>query len=123
MQKLEDRIQELGYQVLAISPDRPELLAETSAGKSIQYSLISDSSMNAARAFGLAYHVDDEMYKRLIKLGIYIEQASGMTHRELPVPAVYVLDKKGTIQFSYVNPNYKVRLKPEILLAAIEALH
>lgn len=79
--------------------------------------------MNAARAFGLAYHVDDETYKKLGKFGINLEKASGLTHHELPVPAVFLLDKEGKIQFSYVNPDHRVRLKPEILLAAVEAFH
>ena len=114
-------LKELGYQVLAISPDRPEVLAEGSEGKSVLYSLISDSKMDAARAFGLAWRVDDEMYKKFVKYGIDLEKSSGQTHHELPVPAVFVLDKKGRIQFSYVNPDYRIRLEPEILLAAIEA--
>ena len=116
-------MQQLGYLVVAVSPDRPELLAAASEGKSLKYSLLSDSKMDAARAFGLAYRVDDELYKKYLNIGINLEKASGLTHHELPVPAVFVIDKKGTIQFSYINPNYRVRLKPEILLAAIEALH
>ena len=34
------------------------------------------------------------------------------------VPAVFLVGKSGRIEFQYVNPNYKVRLQPEVLLAA-----
>ncbi len=35
----------------------------------------------------------------------------------LPVPAVFIAGKDSIIEFEYVNPNYKVRLSPELLLA------
>jgi hypothetical protein len=34
------------------------------------------------------------------------------------VPAVYVVDGRGTITFHYVHPDYTLRLHPELLLAA-----
>ena len=37
------------------------------------------------------------------------------------MPAVYVLDTEGVIQFEYINPNYKVRLDADILRAAAKA--
>ena len=37
----------------------------------------------------------------------------------LPVPAVYLVDGSGTITFHYVHPDYKLRLHPELLLAAV----
>jgi peroxiredoxin len=36
----------------------------------------------------------------------------------LPVPAIYVIDSTGLVQFNYVNPNFKVRLHEELLLKA-----
>jgi hypothetical protein len=39
----------------------------------------------------------------------------------LPAPAVFIVSGKGQILFQYVNPDYKVRLHPEILLAAAKA--
>ena len=38
----------------------------------------------------------------------------------LPVPAIYLIDEKGLVQFSYVNPNFKVRLHEQVLLKAAE---
>jgi peroxiredoxin len=74
--------------------------------------------MEAAKAFGLAFRVDDKGYQRLSGYGIDLEAASGEKHHLLPVPAVYLVGKDGIVQFQYVNPNYRVRLTPEVLLAA-----
>ena len=38
----------------------------------------------------------------------------------LPVPAVYLVDDEGSVLFHYVNPNYRIRLVTELLLAAAE---
>ncbi len=40
----------------------------------------------------------------------------------LPVPAVFVVDKKGLVNFQYANPNYKVRLTENFLLAAVKSV-
>lgn len=49
---------------------------------------------------------------------IYIEFINILS---LPVPAVFLVNTDGIIQFQYVNPNYNVRLKKEVILAAAKA--
>ena len=62
--------------------------------------------------------MDDATLAELKKYNIDVEQASGQKHHMLPVPAVFLVATNGLIQFEYVNPDYKVRLEPELLLAA-----
>jgi peroxiredoxin len=107
--------------VLAISPDRPEklkLVEEKAKGK---YTLLSDAKLEAALALGLAFKVDEDTVDMYKKYGIDLEEASGESHGLLPVPAVYVLDKKGKILFEYINPEYQMRIAPEVVLAAAKA--
>ena len=40
----------------------------------------------------------------------------------LPVPTVYVLNEKQEIEFMYINPDYKKRLKGELLMAVLKNL-
>lgn len=82
---------------------------------------LSDSRLEAAMAMGVAYHASDETVKGLKGYGIDIEDASGETHHLLPVPSVFILDTSGKIRFQYVNPDYKVRIDGETLLAAARA--
>lgn len=124
LKKVESALQKLGYQILAISMDRVEKLKETKKKHKLTYQLLSDSQARAVKAFGLAFVLDDptvELYKK--RYGIDIEADSGETHHILPVPAAYVVDRSGLIQFVYSNPDYKVRIDPkELLKAAQEAL-
>ncbi len=121
LQKIEDDLLELGYQIVAVSPDRPEKLQESIKKNKLKYRLVSDASMEGSKAFGLAFRVDDETIEKYKGWGLDLEKASGQDHHYLPVPAVYLIDKEGLIRFLYVNPNYKVRLQPDILLGAARA--
>jgi len=121
LQTIEHELLDLGYQILAISPDRPEELAVSVEKHTLSYTLLSDHAMNAARTFGVAFRVDNDTLEKYKGYGIDLEAASGETHHMLPVPAVFVVGTDGLITFSYVNPDYRTRLGPDVLLAVAQA--
>jgi peroxiredoxin len=121
LQEIDPQLRELGYRIIAISPDRSEKMAESLDKVKMSYTLLSDSSMKAAKAFGIAFEVGAPMPKKLDSYNIDIEDASGEKHHLLPVPAVFIVGTDGLIDFSYANPDYKTRLAPEVLLAAAKA--
>jgi peroxiredoxin len=116
--EVEPKLRELGYQVLAISPDRPEELRKSVVKLDLTYQLLSDSDAELAKAFGLAFRVDDATVEKYREYRIDLNAASGRDHHILPVPAVYVIDRGGTIRFAHANPDYKSRLEGDKLLAA-----
>jgi peroxiredoxin len=108
----------LGYEVIFLSADQPSLLYSSLKDPGLHYTLLSDATMQAARAYGVAFRVDDATVARYKTLGIDLEAASGQTHHELPVPAVFIIDREGVVRFVHADPDYKVRLSPDTLLAA-----
>lgn len=62
------------------------------------------------------------MFEALQSYNLDIEDASGKTHHLLPVPSVFIVDTEGAILFEYVNPDYRVRIDSETLLAAAKAV-
>lgn len=118
----EPALLELGYELVFISADQPDLLYSSLKEPDIHYTLLSDARMNAARAYGLAFRVDDATYTRYKDFGIDLETASGETHHELPVPAVFIVNTRGVIEFAYANPDYKIRIKSDVLVAAARRL-
>lgn len=111
----------LGYRLVAISPDKPEKLSESIAEQDLHYTLLSDSTAAAIKAFGLAFRVDDDTLARYRGFGIDLDEAAGAGHHLLPVPAVYVVGEGGKIEFAYWNPDYRQRLEPDKLVAAARA--
>jgi peroxiredoxin len=117
----EKQLKEMGFDIWFISIDKPELLLESLDDPDIGYTVYSDSALNATRAFGLAFRVDDELNERYLSYDIDLEKASGENHHVLPAPATYIIGRDGIINFAYINPDYKVRLHPNVLLAAAQA--
>lgn len=66
--------------------------------------------------------MDDATLAELKKYNIDVEEASGHKHHTLPVPAVFLVAASGLIQFEYVNPDYKVRLDSELLVAGAKII-
>jgi hypothetical protein len=88
----------LGYDLLFLSADRPELLYSSLKEPGLNYRILADARMTAARAYGVAFRVDDVTAARYKGFGIDLEAASGETHHELPVPAVFIVDRSGVIR-------------------------
>ena len=118
LQSAQGELKKLGYRIVAISPDRAEELQKSVAKHQFTYQLLSDSTMDAARAFGVAFTVDGNTLTKYKGFGIDLERASGKPHHQLPVPSVFLVNKSGKIVYRYFNPDYKVRLSTEELLAA-----
>jgi peroxiredoxin len=109
-----------GVQLLAISMDQPSKLREVPNREQLGYRLLSDQDATTAKAFGIAFQVEDatvKLYKD--SFNIDLEAASGRTHHTLAHPAVYIVDTSGVIRFAHVNPDYKVRLEPAKILDVV----
>ncbi len=121
MRHAEKELIELGFDVWFVSIDLPEVLAPSLDEPDIGYTLLSDSKLHATRAFGIAFTMDEETRLRYLNYDMDIEAASGETHHVVPAPSTFIIGTDGVISFQYTNPNYRVRLHPDVLLAAARA--
>jgi peroxiredoxin len=111
LRAIEPRLRELGCQVIAVTPDAPVALRRRSSREPSGYALLSDQDLELTQAFGIAFRVDRE------KLG----PAAANIKPVLPVPAVFIVDLAGVVRFQHVNPDYRVLVPRELLLAAAKA--
>ena len=125
LRKVEAELLAMDLDVMFLSADSPAVLAEAVTDETDRpgYQLLSDGSSEIAQAFGIAFRASDKTYNRYIEMELVdLEKASGYDHHNLPVPAVFIIGADGIVAFQYVNPNYKVRLAPQVLLAAARSL-
>ena len=119
IQAVYEKLKNMGYQVLAISPDSPHKLQRSAKNKQLNYVLLSDYHLEAARAFGLAYRLSkDSAMKIKKKYGADLRHIKGEDHYNLPVPGVFIADTQGKIHFQYVNPNIEAQLSSGLLIEA-----
>ena len=117
LQEIEKDLTKMGYQVIAISTDSPENLGKTMDKQKLSYTLLSDADLNAAKRFGIAFKSPKGYDK-------FLPETSGGKNVDklLPVPSVFILNKKGNILFEYINPDITQRLSAPLLKAAAAAL-
>jgi peroxiredoxin len=117
LQEIEKDLKDLGYQLIAISTDSPENLNKTMDKQKLGYTLLSDADLKAARGFGIAFKSPKGYDK-------FLPETSGGKNVDklLPVPSVFILDRKGRILFEYINPDITQRLSSPLMKAAATAL-
>ena len=111
-----------GAKIVAISPDSVENTKGNIEKLKIPFPLLSDSDLAATKAFGLAFKVDDATIEKYKGYGIDLVKASGHDHHALPVPAIYIVDKSGSVKFSHSNPDYTKRLDVETILSELKKI-
>ncbi len=118
----------MGVDVIFLSGDRPEMLYASLAQDTqetiadLDYKIYSDADAQAAIALGIAFKASDQLINGRISKGQDIEGSSMLNYGVLPVPAVYAIDTTGIIHFDFVEPDYKVRLPADELLAVAKEL-
>ncbi len=105
---------------MALATDQPSKIQPTVKQHELGYTIYSDKSAAAARAYGIAYTMDDATLATYARYGIDLEAASGESHHQLPVPSVFVYTG-GKMVFQYVNPDHRVRASSEVILAALRS--
>ena len=95
------QLSQLGYQLLAISGEAPSALVETSEKLALTITLLADPDLALMRQMGIVF------------------QSPGK--QPLPAPSVCVTSRKGDILFQHVDPNFRVRLNNEVILAVARA--
>jgi len=114
--ELEKEILELGFQIVAISPDHYESLKPTVDKGELDYNIYSDSGAKLIQDIGIGFKTPEKAK------GYIFKKTNKNATDVLPVPTVFILDTKGKILFEYINPDYSTRLSSELLLASLKAL-
>jgi peroxiredoxin len=117
---VEPKLRQSGFEIVFLSTDRPAILYSSPKAEDIHYTLLSDSRLEAAKAFHIAYRLDGATLANMKKYGVDFDSTTGEPLHELPVPSVFIIDKTGTIRYVYSNPDYKVRLGADALWSAAQ---
>lgn len=108
---------------VAITPERPDLAATTRAKiPGADYRVLSDHTMAAARAFNVAFRMDDATQAKYRTFGIDLARHNAVGQWDLPAPATFVLDRQGRVRYAFASWDYRQRADPDEVLAATRQL-
>ena len=121
LKQLEDslsQIKEKGATVLTITPEKQENIEKTVSKTKSSNSILHDEGLQIMKSYDVAYKVDDKTIEAYKKYGIDFNEANGQVNgANLPVPAVYVINKEGKIVYKFFDVDYRKRSSVKDILA------
>lgn len=115
-----DDLTRLGATLLAISPQTPDHSMRTAEDNQFTFTVLSDSNLEAANGFELAFTLPPELVSFYGSVGTDIPVLNGNGLWVLPVPATYVIDEDGRIRFAHIEEDIRKRAEPGDVLRVIE---
>jgi peroxiredoxin len=112
-QRLLPELRAASVQLIAVSPQTPDASLTTAQKNALEFEVLSDAGCVAARDFGIAYALPDELRALYTEVGHPLPQFHGDEDWTLPVPATYVVGRDGVLRAAYVELDYRQRMEPE----------
>lgn len=115
------QIAALGARLVAVSPQLPDNSLGTVEKNALTFDVLSDVGNAVARSYGLVYALPAELREALRSNDKALSRINGDDSWELPVPATYVIGKVRRVLLASLHIDYRTRLEPEAILAALRA--
>lgn len=105
-----------GAQVVAITPEASGGIDSTVGKTGAIFPILHDEDMKVASAYEVAFKVDDRTLNRYKTGGIDLLATNVQKTAMLPVPAVYIINKEGSVTFRFFDENYRNRVSVKEIL-------
>ena len=107
---------------MVISPQVARTPRETDEPKPFSFEMLRDFGNRVAEAYGLAFTLPEDLQAIYQKFGIDLPRGNGDGTWRLPVPARFVIDRKGIIRAADADPDYTRRPEPSQTVEALKKL-
>jgi peroxiredoxin len=105
-------IEQAGATLAAVSPQTVKQSFFMRDQHKLRFLLLSDAANSLARQFGLTYRVPDEQRAVYQRAFVNLPFVNGDDSWELPIPAVYIIDRDGSVLYASANEDYTERPEP-----------
>ena len=122
LKQLQDSLElfvEKGVQVVAITPEKTEGITKMIEKSNASFPIIHDEEGKIMKAYDVRFELDEKSVSRYKMSGIDLAAINGKNGTNLPVPAVYIINKENTIIYRYFNEDYKKRVSVKELLSEL----
>jgi len=119
-QSILGELKTLNSSLIAISPQTPDASLSTQEKNELSFEVLSDEKNVIAKEFGLVFSLADELKPIYESFKINLPASNDDDSYEIPMPATYVLDKKGTVIFAFIDEDYTKRCEPQLILDIIQ---
>ena len=124
LQRLQQELPKLmaeGAHLLALTPELPDKSISTKEKNELAFEVLSDVGNGVAKKYGITYKLIKSVadkYQGSFDLHGY----NGDDSDELPLAATYVIDQQGTVQYAFLDAEYRNRAEPSEILEIVKGL-
>ena len=105
-----------GAQLLAVTPENISHIIHTVRKNALDFPVLHDVNSEVASAFGLSATLSNHIQAFYRSLGLNLSMRNADMKVRLPLPATYVIGTDFTVQYAFVDEDYRNRAPlPEIL--------
>jgi peroxiredoxin len=127
-QQILPEFEELGAQLVAVSPEKPESVQDTALKSGLTFEVLSDDGNKVARLYDLIWLVPENQragFSKWLKeaTGKTLAEYNGIDNFELPIPATFVIAQDGTIAYVFKDKDYKKRAANADIIKALESFN
>ncbi|GAB2817423.1 hypothetical protein GCM10027043_17720 [Ferruginibacter profundus] len=105
-----------GATLIAVTPEKQENISKTIAKTKASYPILFDDGLKIMKSYDVAFTVDDKTVEKYKGYGIDFAEVNGANGANLPVPAVYIINKEGVITYKYFDADYRKRASVQDIL-------
>ena len=113
-------IRGLGAIVVSIMPDSAQFTRDIA--NDLPFPVLSDIDLGYSLSLGLIFWVGAEIARMYQEVGVELEKYHGNRGSFLPMAAKFVVGQDGLVKARQVNIEFRERMEPEALLAALRGL-
>lgn len=117
-----DAIEARGASLVAISPQAPDDSLPFAERLVLGFDVLSDLDQAVSVAWRLQFELPDALRDVYRTMGMALDDHNADGSWHLPVPATFVLDRTGVVRARHVDPNYRERMAPADVVAALDAI-
>jgi peroxiredoxin len=125
LHKLQTRLTDInaaGGRLVAVSVENPDASAAIAKKNGVEFTVLSDPNLDVARKFGIVYQLPPKTDEQYRSMGLDVAKHNSMEKPELPLAVTYIIDRKGSIAYAFIETDYKKRAEPDVIIENLKKL-
>jgi peroxiredoxin len=112
-----------GASLVAVSPQSPDHSLSITEKAQLGFDVLSDVDQKVIRAYKVQFTAPADLQDVHVNaFDVDLRDYTANRSWQLPVPATFVIDRAGVVRAAHVSADYRTRMEPADILAALDDL-
>jgi len=122
LQEIHSEVRALGAEIVVVTPELERYTRALHKKLNLTFDILTDLHLKIAEQFQLVFTLPDYLRELYKSFGSTLDRFHDESEYRLPIPARYVVDKRGIIRAADVNADYTIRTEPSETLRELRKL-